>query len=135
MIKRIFTLFLLFVSIFIFSGCREQAYIIFNRNPITRENVFDANYVFGIGERVYYLVTLPERSVTGRIYIQVFKRDNKEGRYGYKLIYGKDVKLRQEEEFYYTDYFVFNETGIYEFKVYNKDNPTKELTANIVQIR
>ena len=133
--KRGFLMAFLLLFGMLFTGCREQAYIVFNRAPVTRENVLDASYVFAKGERVYYLVTIPERSVTGRIYIQVFKRDNKEARYGYKLLYGKDVKLKQEEEFYYSDYFVFNEAGVYEFKVYNKDAPTKELASNIVQIR
>lgn len=116
-------------------GCQDKSYIVFNREAITPENVLDADYVFKTGERVYYVVTLPKPVVTRQLYIQVFKRDNKEMRYGYKLIYGKTVKLKDEQQNYYTDYFVFNETGLYEFKVYAKDNPTKELTSNIMQVK
>ena len=119
--------------------CNEKvfcnSYIVFNRESITPENVLDGAYVFQPGERVYYLITLPKPVVKRQLYVQVFKRDNDEMRYGYKLIYGKTVHLKDEQQYYYTDYFVFNEKGLYEFKVYSKDEPTKELTSNIVQVR
>ena len=75
---------------------------------ITPENILNASYVFEKGERVYYVVTLPEYVVTRQLLIQVYKRDNKEMRYGYKLVYGKNIKLSDEQQNYYTDYFVFN---------------------------
>ena len=130
-----FLVILLFCTSILLSGCSDKSYIVFNHEAITPENVLAADYVFHPGERIYYLVTLPKPVVTRQLYIQVFKRDNKEMRYGYKLIYGKTVKLKDEQQYYYTDYFVFNETGLYEFKIYSKDEPTKELTSNIVQVR
>ena len=128
---------LIFLSIILFTtGCsKEQAYIVFNREAITPENILNATYAFEAGERVYYVITIPEYIVTRQLLIQVYKRDNKEGRYGYNLIYGKNIRLSDEQQHYYTDYFVFNDKGIYEFKVYSKDDPTKELASNIVQIR
>lgn len=133
--KKWLAIVLLFVTIFV-SGCnKEKSYIVFNKEMITPENILNASYVFEKGERVYYVVTLPEYVVTRQLLIQVYKRDNKEMRYGYKLVYGKNIKLSDEQQNYYTDYFVFNETGLYEFKVYSKDNPTKELTSNIMQVR
>ena len=118
------------------TGCdKDKSYIVFNHEPISQENVLQSSYVFSPGERIYYLVSLPEPVVTGKLYIQVFKRDNAEGRYGYKLIYGKVVKLKNEQQYYYTDYFILNEKGVYEFKAYSKDNPTKELSSNILQVR
>lgn len=132
--RKFFVILLLFISVFA-AGCKEKSYIVFNRESITPENVLDGAYVFQPGERVYYLITLPKPVVTRQLYVQVFKRDNDEMRYGYKLIYGKTVHLKDEQQYYYTDYFVFNEKGLYEFKVYSKDEPTKELTSNIVQVR
>ncbi len=132
--KKYFAFLLLLITLFI-TGCQDKSYIVFNRQEITPENVLDADYVFSPGEKVYYVVTFPKPIVTRQIYVQVFKRDNKEMRYGYKLVYGKTVKLKDEQQNYYTDYFVFNETGLYEFKVYSKDNPTKELTSNIMQVK
>lgn len=132
--KKSLLILLLFIS-FLVTGCSEKSYIVFNSEPITQENVLNGHYVFKPGDKIYYLVTLPKPVVTQQLYIQVFKRDNDEMRYAYKLIYGKTIRLKDEQQYYYTDYFVFNEKGLYEFKVYTKDNPTKELTSNIVQVR
>lgn len=133
--KKFLGILILFI-IFFATGCdKNKSYIVFNHQAITPENVLDASYLFKPQERVYYLITLPKPVITRQLYIQVFKRDNDEMRYGYQLVYGKTVKLKDEQQYYYTDYFVFNEKGLYEFKVYSKDNPTKELTSNIVQIK
>lgn len=132
--KKYFVILLLFIA-FLACGCQDKSYIVFNHYEITPENVMEGSYVFKPGEKIYYLVTFPKPVVTRQIYVQVFKRDNSEMRYGYKLVYGKNIRLKDEQQFYYTDYFVFNEKGLYEFKVYTKDNPTKELTSNIVQVR
>lgn len=59
----------------------------------------------------------------------------KHERLGYETVWGKQVKVRDEQVFYYTDYFVFNETGGYEMRAYSKDEPTKLLTANYFYIR
>jgi len=135
MIKK-FLLICSVLVLFFATGCSEQAYIVFNKQPITRENVLDGCYLFEKGERVYYVVTLPpDKVLTKKILLQVYKRDNKEMRYGYKLIYGKNIFLNEGEQYYYTDYYVFADSGLYEFKVYSADNPTKELTSNIVQIK
>jgi len=121
---------------FLAVGCSEKSYVIFNKQPITRENLLNGSYLFEKGERVYYIVTLPpDKVLTKQILIQVYKRDNKEMRYGYKLIYGKKVFLNEDEQYYYTDYYVFADSGLYEFKIYSADNPTKELTSNIVQVK
>ena len=99
--KKWFTLILLFIAIMACGCDKEQSYIVFNRQAITPENILDANYVFEKGERVYYVVTLPEYVITRQLLIQVYKRDNKEGRYGYNLIYGKNIRLSDEQQNYY----------------------------------
>lgn len=133
--KKLFAVIFLF-TMFFTAGCSEKSYVIFNKQPITRENLLNGSYLFEKGERVYYIVTLPpDKVLTKQILIQVYKRDNKEMRYGYKLIYGKKVFLNEDEQYYYTDYYVFADSGLYEFKIYSADNPTKELTSNIVQVK
>ena len=62
------------------------------------------------------------------IYVQIIKKDNDQGRLGYKLYYGNTVRLKDEQVYYYDDYIVINEPGIYVMKIYSKDNPTKVLT-------
>ncbi|MBO7671950.1 hypothetical protein J6S88_00920 [bacterium] len=132
--KKLLLIFSLLVLLFT-TGCSEQAYIVFNKQPITRENILNASYLFAKGERVYYIVTIPpKKAITKKLLIQVYKRDNKEMRYGYKLVYGKNVFLNEDEQYYYTDYYVFADSGLYEFKAYSADNPTKELASNIVYV-
>ena len=131
-----FLVFIFISTIFLATGCSEKAYVIFNKQPITRENLLNNSYLFEKGERVYYIVTLPpEKVLTKQILIQVYKRDNKEMQYGYKLVYGKRVFLNEDEQYYYTDYYVFADSGLYEFKIYSADNPTKELASNIVNVQ
>ena len=90
--------------------------------------------VFAPGERIYYLVTLPKSTESKRLLIHVVKLGKHE-RLGYDLVWGKQVKVRDEQVYYYTDYFVFNETGAYSVRVYSKDEPTKILTTNDFYIR
>lgn len=133
--KKFLGILLIFVA-FCVSGCdKEKSYIIFNKQPFTQENVLNGDYLFREGDRVYYLITFPKPVVTRKIFVQVYKRDNDFGQYGYQLMYGKHIKLKDENESYYTDYFVLHGKGVYEFKVYSGDEPTKELTSNIVQVR
>ena len=40
----------------------------------------------------------------------------------------RTVRLKNEDERYYTDYMVINETGAYIMKVYSRDNPQQVLT-------
>lgn len=90
--------------------------------------------VFAPGERIYYLITTPKPVKSQRLLIQVVKLGKHE-RLGYDLVWGKQVKVRDEQIYYYTDYFVFNEKGAYMMKVYSKDEPTKILTTNDFYIR
>ncbi len=108
---------------------RDKAAILFNKNPITKDNVYDHSKVFPLNSRIYYLILLPEKVESRYLFIQVIKKDNDYGRLGYKLIWSRDVRLKDEEERFYYDYLVLNEKGFYIMKVYSKDNPKKVLTT------
>ena len=73
---------------------------------------------------------MPEKVESRYIYIQIVKKDNDYGRLGYKLIQTRDIRLKDEEVHYFTDYLVLNEPGYYFMKVYSKDNPHKVLAAS-----
>lgn len=70
---------------------------------------------------------LPEKIRSRYIYLQIIKKDNKEGRLGYKIYYGKTVRLKDEQINYYDDYIVISEPGAYVMQIYSKDNPQKVL--------
>lgn len=104
---------------------KDKPAILFNKNPITKENVMDYNNEFDTGRRIYYLITMPEEQYSRKLFIQIIKKDNVYELYGYKLIWSNLVQLKDEEIAYYTDYVVINEPGCYVMKVYSKDRPTK----------
>ena len=133
--KKILLLFLIFIVSFITTGCdKQESYIIFNSMPFSKNTMTATKNVFKPEERIYYLVTTPKHVETQKLLIQVFKQGSQE-RLGYELVWGKMVKVRNEQVYYYTDYFTFNQTGAYLVKVYSKDYPTKILTTNNFYIR
>ncbi len=134
--KKLFLILsVLLVSIFV-NACSEkkEAYILFNKYPFTPETMMQTTNVFKPGERIYYLVTTPDTVQTKRLLIQV-KKMGKEERLGYETVWGKQVKVRDEQVYYYTDYVVFNEKGAYVMQAYSKDEPTKMLSSNNFYIR
>ena len=122
---------LLILIILLTTACTkvDKPAILFNRHPITEQNVYDYSVIFPIGTRIYYLILIPKKIQSRYIYIQVIKKDNSYGRLGYNLIWTRNVRLKDEEVNYFTDYLVLNEKGFYIMKVYSKDNPQKVLTS------
>lgn len=121
---------LLSLSLFIFLGltaCTPKASILFNRHPITKNNVMDYSSVFQKGTRIYYLILMPEKQYSRYLNIQIIKKGSAEY-LGYSLYMTRSVRLKDEEEKYFTDYIVINESGNYIMKVYSKDKPTTPLT-------
>ena len=131
---KTFLLFLVTVFFVIFTcGCdNEQSLILFNKYKFTPDTINSPSNtnVFKPNERIYYLVTLPKPVESKFLMIQIVKvGGDKDERLGYDLVWGKKVKLRDEQKHYYTDYVVLNGTGAYIMKVYSRDNPTKILTT------
>ncbi len=111
------------------SACNtDKAAILFNRDPITEENVLNNSTIFERNERIYYLILMPKTVHSRYIYIQVIKKDNDYAQLGYKLYWANTFRLKDEQVNYYNDYIVLNESGAYIMKVYSKDNPQKVLT-------
>ncbi len=122
----------LVLIIFLTTACsmdKDKPAILFNRHPISEQNVYDYSVIFPVGARIYYLILMPDKIQSRYIYIQVIKKDNSYGRLGYNLIWTKNIRLKDEEVNYFTDYLVLNEKGFYIMKVYSKDNPQKVLTS------
>ena len=119
-----------FLILLLTTACtNDKAGILFNKYPITKENIYDYEKVFHAGARIYYVVLMPKKVESRYLYIQVVKKDNDYGQFGYKLIWTREVRLKDEEINYFTDYFVLHDDGYYFMKVYSKDNPHKVLAA------
>ena len=123
------------LSIFI-SGCStsDKPSIIFNQRPITTQNVMDMSSVFQVGTRIYYLILMPKIQNSRIIDIKIIKLGKAEY-LGYSLYMTRTVRLKDEEQKYYTDYFVINEKGTYIMKVFSKDAPSKVLTQAEFYVR
>lgn len=128
-----FIIFLITVLMTMFTcACdKEESKILFDKHPFTSETITSTENVFKPGDKIYYLITLPQPVETRKLLIQVVKvGGDKDERLGYDLVWAKRVKLKDEQIYYFTDYVVFNQKGTYLMKVYSKDNPTKILTTS-----
>ncbi|MCR5261767.1 MAG: hypothetical protein K6C94_08015 [Candidatus Gastranaerophilales bacterium] len=125
---KIFKILVLFLVVLFFSGCaNKKAGILFNKHPLTEQTIYDYTDILDVGKRIYYVIVMPKKVESRYIDIQVIKKDNDYGKYGYNLIWTRTVRLKDEEVNYFTDYFVLNQKGYYIMKVYSKDNPHNAL--------
>ena len=115
--------------LFVVTACSDddKAGILFNRQPITVQNVKDISSVFVPGSRIYYIILMPKFQNSRILNIQIIKKGSAEY-LGYDLYMTRTVRLKDEEQKYYTDSFVINEKGAYIMKVYSNDKPKKVLT-------
>ena len=105
----------------------DKPAILFNKRPITENNVMDMSSVFAPNTRIYYLILMPKTQNSRILTIQIIKKGSKEY-LGYSLFMTRTVRLKDEEQRYFTDYVVISEKGAYIMKVYSRDNPQKVLT-------
>ena len=119
--KKLLTLFLL--SLFLFCGCKyDRGIILFNSQPITRENALQDSKNFAIGQRIYYLFIAPKRLDNNYIRVQIFKMTDKAPWGGNEVRRTKDFRLMKDERYYHSDYFVLYEKGRYVMQVFSMDD-------------
>ena len=107
-------------------GCsQDRAGILFNHQPITQDNIYNYSRYFPVGSKIYYVILMPKKVESRYIDILIIKKDNDYGQYGYDLIQTRNIRLKDEEVNYFTDYCVLNQKGTYVMQVYSKDNPHK----------
>jgi hypothetical protein len=130
--KILLSVIILFLMVFTTACDKEESVILFNQHKFTPETIVSQSNtnIFEAGERIYYLITLPKTVESKMLLIQIVKiGGDKDERLGYELVWGKRVKLRDEQSHYFTDYVVLSSKGNYTMKVYSRDNPTKILTS------
>ncbi len=116
-------LLLIVLCIFLFSGCKyDRGIILFNAQPITRENALSNSKVFTIGQKVYYLFIAPKRMNNDYIRVQIFKMTDKAPWGGNEVRRTKDFRLMKDERYYHSDYFVLYEKGRYVMQVFSMDD-------------
>jgi len=120
-VRKIFLVFIF--SLFLFCACKyDRGIILFNSQPITKENALHDSKVFKAGERVYYLFIAPKRMENKYIRVQIFKMTDKAPWGGNEVRRTKDYRLMKDERYYHSDYFVLYEKGRYVMQVFSMDD-------------
>ena len=105
--KYFSTILLTIFTAILLCGCTsDKAGILFNQYPINEKTIYNHTKTFPVGATIYYIVLMPQKIESRYLFIQVVQKDNEYGMLGYNLIWSKDVRLKDEEVTYYTDYLV-----------------------------
>ncbi len=128
-------LILLFSSV-LFSACvYDRGIILFNTQPVTKENALSDAKVFSVGQRVYYLFIAPKRMENKFIRVQVFKMVENAPWGGNEVVRTKDYRLMKDERYYHSDYFTFHESGRYVMQVFSIDDLQHPLSIGDFYVR
>ena len=125
---------LLIVLVFCLIGLTAYTYesglILFNVQPITRENALQDQKVFNEGQRVYYLFIAPKKMKNEFIRVQIFKMTDKAPWGGNEVVRTKDYRLMKDERYYQTNYFTLYEKGRYVMQVFSHEDFQHPLALN-----
>lgn len=136
MYKKALSLFLILFFACMLTSCKSKlkAIILFNQAPITKDNFLSNSSQFVSGKRIYYIFITEKPLGTDIVRVRVFKREDKANMEISKVVYSNDFRLRKGEQYYYTDYLVFNEAGYYCMKVYSLASLDRPLAVSDFQI-
>lgn len=127
MIKKILIVLILFLTC-LTTGCnRLKTLVLFNNNPITKENISSCSTEFEAGKRIYYLFVTEKPLDAKFIRVEILKRDEKANFAITKLVYSNDFRLYKDQIYYYNDYIVMNSPGYYFMVIFSKNNLTRPL--------
>ena len=136
MSKNLIKVILLFFVLVCLSACTfERGIILFNTSPITQNNALHDQKVFKEGAKVYYLFIAPKKLTNPLIRVQVFTITDKDYLGGEEVVRTKDIRLMQDERYYYTDYFTFWQKGKYVMQVFSHDDFTHPLAVNFFYVQ
>lgn len=108
--------------------------IIFNRNPITKDNVLDNANEFPVGKKFYYIFMTEKPVESEIIRVRIYKRAGTPVSMPITLVYSNDFKLQKEQVYYYNDYMVFYQPGEYFMAIYERDDMRKPMARNSFKI-
>lgn len=120
-----------FFMLMVFCSCSyEKGLILFNNEPVTKQNMLNDSKVFSEGRKIYYIFLAPKKLNTEFIRVQVFKITDLDTFGGSDVVRTKDVRVMKHERYYYTDYFVFHEKGRYVMQVFSHNDFQHPLAIN-----
>lgn len=118
------------LSLCLFSGCgKQKTIILFNKYPITKENLLNNATQFPVDKRIYYIFMTQKPLDTKMVRVKIYKRDEKANYHVTKLVLTVDSKLTKDQVYYYTDYIVMHDTGNYFMAVFAMNSMDKPLAV------
>ena len=133
--------FFVFVAIFVLTGSLMCVYaykkgiLLFNTQPITKENMLSDEMIFKPGQKVYYLFIAPKKMKNKYIRVQVFKMTDKAPWGGNEVIRTKDYRLMKDEKYYHTDYFTLYDKGRYVMQIFSIDDFQHPLAVDFFYVK
>ena len=134
---KLVKLFVIFFStVLLLTACKyDRGIILFNTQPINRENALTDEKVFTVGQRVYYLFIAPKKMDNKYIRVQIFKMIENAPWGGNELVRRKDFRLMKDERYFHTDYFVIHSAGRYVMQVFSMDDLMNPLSIGDFYVR
>jgi len=135
--KNIKIFFIFFLLCLCLCGCKkkEEAGILFNKEPITKANVMHASRTFDAGQKIYYLFYTPEKLTTEFIRVQVFKAADNTPVGGYSIVLARDYRVMKQNMYYYYNYIVLHNPGKYVMQIFQIDNFSIPLAWNYFYVK
>ncbi len=114
MYKKLWYLVLILGASLCLCACdKPTTMILFNQDPITKDNFLNNSNRFVAGKRIYYLFITQKPLKTEFIRIRILKRGEKADMAISKVVYSNDFKLTKDQVYYYNDYIVISSAGYY----------------------
>ena len=134
--KRIlFVLIILLLINFQPALAHKKGILLFNTQPVTKENALSDEMVFSVGQRVYYLFLAPKKMNNKFIRVQIFKMTDKAPWGGNEIVRTKDFRLMKDQKYYHTDYFTLHESGRYVMQIFSTDDLQHPLAVDFFYVK
>ena len=135
--KKLKVLILLICVCLCLCGCGddEEAGILFNHEPITKDNLLHCTRTLESGKRIYYLFYSPKKIEAEFIRIQVFKVGDNIKVGGYSIVFTQDKRVMKQNMYYYYDNFTLYQPGKYVMQVFDVNDITKPIAWNFFAVQ
>lgn len=120
--KKFLTVFFCIILLTISSGCNKQkSIILFNTEPISKQNLFNNSTHFPAGQRIYYIFISKKPIIGDILRVQVTKFGDMDSKTWSEIVYANDFKRDKDQYYYYTNYVVINKKGRFLMQIFATD--------------
>ncbi len=126
--KKFLIIFIILFLLITTTSCNKpKTLVLFNKDPITKENLLNNTNDFIAQKRIYYLFITEKKLNTDSIRVRILKKDGKAVVQPISVVYSNDFRLKKDQIFYYNDYIIMNSPGEYCMLIYAKNALNKPL--------